>query len=69
MMARLPGTMKAAPMPCAARITISISAFVASAQASDVAMNTAMPAEKMLRTPNTSPAAPPSSTSADRNSM
>ena len=69
MIARLPGTINAAPMPCAARVTISIWASVDSAQASDIAMNTAMPVAKMLRTPNTSPAAPPSSTSAERNSM
>jgi hypothetical protein len=61
--------MSAAPMPCAARMTISISASTASAQAAEVTMNRTMPVAKMLRTPNTSPAAPPSRTSADKNSM
>lgn len=64
-----PGTMNAAPIPCAARMTMSVAASGASAQASEVPMNSAIPAEKMRLTPSTSPAAPPSSTSDARNSM
>ncbi len=69
MIARLPGTIKAAPMPCNARMRISVWASGDSAHNSEVAMNRPIPARKMLRTPNTSPAAPPISTSADKNSM
>ena len=69
MIARLPGTMNAAPTPWAARSTISVPLSGASAQASDMRTNSAMPAPNTRLTPNTSPAAPPSRTSADRNSM
>jgi len=65
MIARLPGTMIAAPMPCMARNAMSTPGPGAIAQASDETTNSAMPATKARRSPNRSPAAPPARMRAD----
>src|SRR5258706_9669882 len=69
MMARLPGTMRAAPMPCSARNAISIRMLGASPQAIEPAVNTATPMRKMRLRPSRSPSAPPVSMSAARKSV
>ena len=65
MIARLPGTMIAAPMPCTARAAISKAGPGATAQANDAATKSTMPATKVRRSPKLSPAAPPARISAE----
>ncbi len=57
------GITNAAPAPCAARAAISARMLVDSAQATDEAMNSAMPAANRRRRPNRSPSAAPVSSS------
>ncbi len=66
--ARLPGTSSAAPMPCSARAAISWPVSCAAAQAADASTNTATPSRNMRLRPKRSPSAPPTSSSAARNS-
>ena len=49
MMARLPGTSNAPPMPCAARATIRSLTLCARPQPIDASAKTATPAQKMRR--------------------
>src|SRR5260221_14248948 len=63
MMARLPGTMSAAPMPCKLRNPMRAAIFGASPHATEPAVNTATPIAKMRLRPNRSPKAPPVSMS------
>src|SRR5258708_7321741 len=63
MMARLPGTMSAAPMPCKPRNPIRAAILGASPHATEPAVNTATPIAKMRLRPNRSPRAPPVSMS------
>ncbi len=65
MIARLHGTMIAAPMPWMARKAISVLASGATAQAIDATTKSTMPAMKVLRRPKRSPAAPPTRINAD----
>jgi hypothetical protein len=65
---RLPGTSSAAPAPCTARAAINGPADAASAQAIEAAVKTATPMRKTRRRPKRSPSAPPTSSSAARNS-
>ncbi len=55
------GTMIAAPIPCTARAPIRNASPVASAHASDAAVNTTEPRIKTRRRPSRSAARPPSS--------
>jgi hypothetical protein len=64
MIARLPGTSNAPPIPWIVRAAISWATVEASAQPIDAAANSATPAENTRRRPNRSPAAPPTSSSA-----
>ena len=66
--ARLPGTSSAAPMPCTARAATSWPTPCAAAQAADASVNTAAPTRNTRLRPKRSPSAPPTSSSADRNS-
>ena len=65
MIARLPGTMMAAPTPCTERAAISEPGPGARAQPSDAAMKIPMPTTKVRRSPNLSPAAHPARMSAE----
>ena len=69
MMARLPGTISAAPNPCTARAMIRKPGFGATAQISDATTNSTMPSAKTFLRPKRSPAAPPISSSEARNSI
>jgi hypothetical protein len=66
MMARLPGTSSAAPIPWTPRATISGVAPRDRPQASDAAPNSTTPAANTRRRPKRSPSAPPTRIRADR---
>jgi hypothetical protein len=66
--ARLPGTSSAAPMPCSARAAISWPVSCAAAHAADIAVKTTTPTRNTRLRPKRSPSAPPTSSSAARNS-
>ena len=68
MIARLPGTSSAPPMPCTARATISSSMLEARPHHTEAAVKSVTPIANMRLRPNRSPAAPPTSSNADRNS-
>lgn len=51
MIARLPGVMSAAPMPCSRRAAISNSVLGAAAQSPEAIVNHAAPITKMRRRP------------------
>ena len=68
MIARLCGTISAAPTPCTARAAISAPIPGASAQAAEASAKSRIPETNTRRRPNRSPAAPPTSSSAARNS-
>ena len=61
MMARLGGTIKAAPTPWTTRLPIRLAGFGAKAQAIDAKANRTIPAANTLRRPSLSPIAPPAS--------
>src|SRR5689334_21924631 len=65
MIARLPGTMNAAPAPWMARAAINRAGVGAGAEPIEAITNTPMPAINTLRSPNRSLAAPPSNSSDD----
>jgi hypothetical protein len=67
MMARLPGTRKAAPMPCTARATISTRVDAARPQPIDAIVNSMTPARNVRFRPNWSPREPPTSVRLPRN--
>ncbi len=69
MMASDPGTIAAAPTPCASRAAIRISGLGAMAQTSEVAMNSAIPRPKTRASPKRSAKAPPTRISAERVTM
>ena len=67
MMARLPGTRKAAPIPCSARPTMSTPGDVAIPQRIDAAVKNMTPKRNTRLRPNSSPIEPPTRISAPRN--
>ena len=69
MMARLCGTIIAAPIPCTSRAAISASTPGASAQPSEASAKTPVPSRNSRSRPKRSPAAPPTRISAPRNSV
>jgi hypothetical protein len=68
MMARLPGTRNAAPIPCSARPIIRMRGEVATPQITDAAVKNATPKRKTFLRPNWSPSDPPTSIRAPRKS-
>ena len=68
MIARLPGTSNAAPMPCSARPTMRTSDVGAKPQTTDAAVNETTPNEKHSPRPSWSPSEPPTRMSAPRKS-
>src|SRR5215472_10298619 len=67
-MARLPGTSRAAPMPCTARATMRDSTVGESPHQMEDRVKTAMPRAKMRRRPYRSPRDPPTRMSEERKS-
>src|SRR6202034_2999288 len=63
------GTSNAAPAPRTARAAISAGTPPANAHATDATANTVTPITKTRRRPNWSPAAPPTSSRADMDSV
>ncbi len=59
MIARLPGTSSAPPIPCSARATMSTSVFGAAPQITEAAVNDSSPKTKTRRRPKRSPSEPP----------
>ena len=66
MIARLPGTSSAPPIPCSARAAISTSVFGAAPQMTEAAVKEARPNTNTRRRPNRSPSEPPRMISAPR---
>ena len=66
--ARLPGTKNAAPIPCTARPIIRKRGVVAMPHQTDAAVNQITPIRKIRFRPNWSPSDPPTRISAPRNS-
>jgi hypothetical protein len=66
MIARLPGTSKAAPIPCKQRAMISWWMLAARPHAADAAAKIPTPIRNIRRRPNKSPSAPPARINADK---
>src|SRR5215472_2372374 len=66
-MARLPGTSSAAPIPCIERAPISSRMLEENPHQADAAANRNTPIKNMKRRPRMSPSAPPASIRAERN--